>query len=366
MNVMKIIYALLFMFLNVGAFAQITIHNIDVQKGGDIFQLSSQTTNINSIDPTPTGANYNWDFSTLTADAQVMDTFLTTSQVPFAYSLYFFGYNFAQRSADLSFGGIIPIAITNICNMYKTSTTTVDFWGYGGTISGIPAPFQCTPHDVIYKFPMNYGNMDSIDSKLTAAIPNLLSFKQYRHRVNQVDGWGSLRTLKGIFNCLRLKSTIHDIDSIKLDTSFTHLPIVLNLGIPQTTIEYKWLVAGQGDPLLQINQTAALFGAPTTSLVRWQNDSTFIPNGVVEIQNEVGLQIVPNPAHLFCTISKENGFKNAEVVISDITGRMIQQQKISEQQFVYLPTYNLANGIYFISVTENDNLICHKKLIVQH
>jgi hypothetical protein len=216
---------------------------------------------------------------------------------------------------------------------------------------------------------MNYGNMDSTDSKLTAAIPNLLSFKQFRHRVNQVDGWGSLRTPKGIFNCLRIKSSIHDMDSIKLDTAFTNLPFVINLGIPQTTIEYKWLVAGQGDPLLQINQTAALFGAPTTSLVRWQNDSTYIPpapNGFENILNENGLQIFPNPSDLFCSIDKQNGFKNAEIIITDLTGRMIQQQLIADQQFVYLPTYNVSNGIYFISVKENDNLVCHKKLIVQH
>ncbi|MFM2047658.1 MAG: hypothetical protein RI955_204 [Bacteroidota bacterium] len=362
----KIFYTALFFAISFNSFSQITIHNTDVQKGGDIFKLSSQTTNITSIDPKPTGANYNWDYSTLVADAQVMDTFLTTSQVPFTYSLYFFGYNLAQNAPDLNLG---IVSISSICNMYKNSSTTYDFWGYGGNISGIPLPFNCTPHDVIYKFPMNYGNMDSTDSKLTAAIPNLLSFTQYRHRVNQVDGWGSLRTPKGIFNCLRLKSFVHDMDSIKLDTAFTHLPFALNLGIPQTTIEYKWLVAGQGDPLLQINQTAALIGAPTTSLVRWQNDSTYIPpapNGFENILNEHGLQIFPNPANLFCSLVNENGFKNADVLLTDITGRTLQHQYIKDQQVVYLSTYNLANGIYFISLKENDNLISRKKLIVQH
>jgi hypothetical protein len=262
------------MLLNIGVFAQITILNTDIQKGGDIFKLSSQTNNINSINPVPAGANYSWNFSTLTADAQVIDTFLTSSQVPSAYSLYFFGYNCAQNSPDTSYinGGILSIA--NICNMYKNSSTTYDFWGCGGTISGIPIPFNCSPHDIIYRFPMNYGNNDSIDSKLFASIPNLISFKQFRHRVNQVDGWGSLIMPNGIFNCLRLKSIIHDIDSIKLDTAYTHLPIVIIYGIQQTTIEYKWLVAGQGEPLLQINQKLSSTGVLTTNLVRWQNDST--------------------------------------------------------------------------------------------
>jgi hypothetical protein len=362
----KIVHLAILVLIGSNVFAQITIKNTDVQKGGDIFKLSSQTTGINTIDPKPTGANYFWDFKDLVADAQIADTFLTSSQIPVAYNLYFLGFNCAQNSPDISFGGLIPISITKICNMYKNSATAYDFWGYGGNISGIPLPFNNTPHDVIYKFPMNYGNADSTDSKLTASIPNLLTFKQVRHRVNHVDGWGNVRTPKGYFSCLRIKSEIHDIDSIKLDTAFTHLPFALNLGIPQTTIEYKWLVAGQGDPMLQINQTAALFGAPTTSAVKWQNDSTFIPNGTTDLVNESGLQIFPNPANLFCSLVQQNGFNHATISVTDIVGKTIHQQQIEQQSAVYIPTYNLTNGIYFVTINENGNEISRKKLVVQH
>ena len=344
--------------------AQITIQNNDVQTGGNIYELSSQKNNIASIDPTPTDTNYYWDYSFLTNDATIEDTFLVSSKVPLAYNLYFFGFNTAQNAADLNFG---ILSITKICNIYKNASTKYDFWGYGGQVSGVPAPFYCNPHDVIYNFPMHYNNHDSCDSKTTASVPGLFSYSQYRHRVNYVDGWGKLRTPKGIFNCLRLKSIVNDMDSFKVDTSLTHLPFALSFGIPAHSVEYKWLVNGQGDPMLQINQTNAFTGT-TTSLVRWQNDSTYIPvqTGISNISNDnQSATVYPNPSNLFCSVFRAEEWTKASIKVYDILGKMIYNQIIQNTPVAYLPTYNWANGIYCIhieSASQNENL----KLVVQH
>jgi hypothetical protein len=361
---MKISFLLVVLFfISSSLFAQITIQNTDVQSGGNIYELSSKTTTIGSIDPTPTDTNFFWDYSFLTKDATIEDTFLIASKIPLVYNFYFLGFNTAQNAANLNLG---LLSITNICNIYKNATSKYDFWGYGGKVSGVPAPFYCTPHDVIYQFPMQYNNHDSSDSKTTASIPGLFKYTQYRHRVNHVDGWGELRTPKGIFNCLRLKSLVSDIDSFTVDTAFTHLPIALSFGIPVKSVEYKWLVNGQGDPMLQINQSIGFTGA-TTNLVRWQNDSTYIPvtTGSELITANNKPTIFPNPANIFCSIYQANEWENATLNVFDLTGQLIYKHAIKHSAVDYLPTYNWANGVYLITI-ESAEKSETLKLVVKH
>ena len=71
---------------------------------------------------------------------------------------------------------------------------------------------------MIYKYPVNYGNVDSSASGYSVELPNFLYYGVERNRVNEVDGWGTLITPSGTYNVLRLKSTIEEHDSIYLDT----------------------------------------------------------------------------------------------------------------------------------------------------
>src|SRR5690606_21025830 len=62
------------------------------------------------------------------------------------------------------------------------------------------------------------------------------------------------------------------------------------------------------------------------------------------------IQVFPNPAHDNITVSGLTQLMNSEILISDLTGRIILSEKISsnEQEF---NVSGLANGVYLISVS---------------
>jgi hypothetical protein len=224
--------------------SQITITSGDMPSVNDVFVVNTATPSL-TIDPVPTGANYTWDFSSLTSASQHSDTFISILSIPSLYSLAFLGSSYAVRGfQDINLG---TITFSDIYNIYKKSSTKYEYSGQGANINSIPTPMIYSPRDLIYKFPINYSNTDSSESGFSISIPTLMDYAKARKRVNVVDGWGILILPSGSFNVLRVKSTIYDRDSIAL------MALPFPLVLPSTTIEYKWLGLQQGEPLLQID-----------------------------------------------------------------------------------------------------------------
>jgi len=82
------------------------------------------------------------------------------------------------------------------------------------------------------------------------------------------------------------------------------------------------------------------------------------------LNNDEKVTLFPNPAQQFFTVSfKQNSYINTEIVLADITGRIIQKTNILSP----LTTINLQNlekGIYIIQIKENGKIINTQKLIV--
>jgi ligand-binding sensor domain-containing protein len=76
------------------------------------------------------------------------------------------------------------------------------------------------------------------------------------------------------------------------------------------------------------------------------------PSGIEESNNNLLLNIYPNPVHDYLNIIGDIRSGNAE--ISDITGRVISSQQISSP--VKINTESLINGVYFIKITENEKI----------
>ena len=87
-------------------------------------------------------------------------------------------------------------------------------------------------------------------------------------------------------------------------------------------------------------------------------------NSVSLLNNEERFTLFPNPAQQFFTVSfKQNSYTNIEIVIADITGRIIKTTKV----FSPVTNINLQNvekGIYIIQVKENNQIIYTQKQIV--
>src|SRR6188474_3221851 len=84
--------------------AQITVTSADMPSSGDTVRRSI-TFDFTGIVPDSTGANYTWDYSTLVADSQTVDTFTSVLSTGL-YALNFIGASFAQKSntAPLNLG----------------------------------------------------------------------------------------------------------------------------------------------------------------------------------------------------------------------------------------------------------------------
>ena len=87
------------------------------------------------------------------------------------------------------------------------------------------------------------------------------------------------------------------------------------------------------------------------------------PEGIGEnILNEQSVVIFPNPAQEMITISLPDGI-DAEMLLTDISGKVIIKEKISSQQTINLN--KLENGIYLLRIVDiNSKSIVVKKLIV--
>lgn len=236
------------------AFAQPTYNSGQFAAVGDLFYITSANNLL--LDYETTGTNYNWNFSALEGTSQSQLQFITPTSTgflwPFLFSLN--NTNMAgtnNESETLNNPGQV-IQITNSYAYFKKSTTDFQQTGsaykvnFNGT--NLPVTNQYTNPDIMYRFPMQYGNTDSDNSAYTINIPTLIYQENALERTNEVDGWGSVSTPYGNYsNVLRMKTTLVSNDSIAL----------FGVGTPRTTTttrELKWFDTTQKLPVLRVIQ----------------------------------------------------------------------------------------------------------------
>jgi hypothetical protein len=318
-------------FVSSSAISQITITDADMPAAGDVFFLDSAVPDL-TIDLSQTGANQQWDFSNLSLLTSDGDTFIAADDLPLTYGLFFLSSNLAEKSA-LSFSSDL-ITLEDIYTVYKKSSSQYQIDGYAGTFSGIPLPVVYASKDVVYRFPLNYGNTDSADADVAFSIPGLVYFSQERHRVNEVDGWGTVTTPVGIYDVLRVKSTITDVDSFYVDTLGGGYQLTVK------SYEYKWLAANKGIPVLQINATDVA-GIPVISQILYQD--TALQSGIKEPTGASTLQIVPNPAADVITM-KFNSDLPSPYIIYNAAGAVMTSG--AERRSAQLDVSKWPSGIY--------------------
>jgi len=228
-------------------FSQIVINTTDMPHVGDTLRISQ--TNIAPAGYAKTGMDTLWDFSTLQALSQRIDTFASVTSTPFAYQLFFAGANLATPLT----GSPIPgLPVTQGYTFFKNSAASYNEMGSAYTIQNLPLPAKYDNPDVHYLFPMAPGNTWSSTAAFSINVPNLAYFSTQRYRTNIVDGWGSLTTPYGTFQTLRVKSTLLEHDSIYIDSLSTGFPFNRNI------TQYIWLGKGKSVPLLQVNEEGTL------------------------------------------------------------------------------------------------------------
>jgi hypothetical protein len=359
-TVLFVLNAITFCFLS----AQITITNVDMPSVSDTFRLS-ETNDIQGINQELTGANYSWNYTALLPTTQRIDTFFSVTSTPLAYQFYFnnnFLYpnhkaSYALRGMDI---GITQVPITEVFNYIKNSSSAYDNVGFGSKISGVPSSTQNDPIDREYEFPMNYNDNHISNSDYGITVPGFGYYGQEMERIDTVDGWGTLALPNGNYDVLRVKSILNKIDTTYIDQ------FGFGTKIPRAQeIEYKWLAAGTGIPVLKVITNAGF-----VSQIEYQDD--FVNNVSVAEKNKLNkVNIFPNPTTTNLVVSLEIAISGLlQIHLKDVTGKKVallynKNMLLGNNKLkIDLTPHSIQSGIYFVELLLDKQAIYTEKLIV--
>ncbi len=337
---------------------QITITTNDMPSPGDTIRKSVSFSTA-GIDFTLTGDDYVWDFSSLSTLYQSVDTFVSVSSVPFLYQFVFIPNIIANVAQKFPGIDTLGLPVTDPYIFFKNSSSSFNDVGFAITVNEIPIPLKFDDADIIYKFPVEYGNVDSSYSGVEFGINDLGFISIERKRVNETDGWGTLTTSYGTFDVLRMKSTVEETDSIYIDS------LGFGTTLDRFYIEYKWMANGFDDPVLQITEEGPLV------TVTWI-DSIFDPfTNIAEPRIlHSDISISPNPlsdnGKLQINLTDKT---KVQLLIFNIEGIPVynvfdgELEKGKHSFAINKHVSKLCSGIYFVRMNTNSEILTRKLIV---
>lgn len=346
--------------------SQITITNSDMPSAGDTLRISYTN---DTIDPAITGPNHTWNYGFLQATSQWVEKFDSPSTFTTPFNLLFNPINTSYGQQQYTPDSVPGLGITldNAYGFFKKSSSNLKQVGLGLSLNSLPIPFDYNPDDYVYNFPLNYGDVDSCDSEFgpPGIIPLPFYYGQKIHRVNVVDGWGTLTTPFGTFQALRVKCTLAIRDTLA-DSSG------LGFSFPRPLqYEYQWLKAGGKIPYLQIN-ASDIAGNPVVTQISYRDSmrAGVIQIGIKEnVNSDFAMQLFPNPASDYAFLQyKLNNSLDVKIELLDMNGKSISTIRNAKQtagphmEVINLRNLNLSKGTYFVSLGAGKEV---KKLIIK-
>lgn len=339
--------------LGLGAQAQITIGVADMPVHGDTLRYSNASPTLMATFNADSGAGRTWDYS-LTPTSQGLDEYKHPSEVNplFAFTIASSG-SYGCKVADSIPGiGLIAsgITISDLYTFYNIFSLPSSYVAeaFGATVTGFPVGTAYDVPDLIYQFPLTYGNTDSTPFELNFGAAAFGYIKQKGYRKSHVDGWGTITTpfYTAPEPCIRVRSEIVEVDSVILDT--------ISLGLPRTTIEYKWLVNGSHYPALYVS-AFSVGGIEVPLTVKYKDyyrpELTTGAHNVQAASTQVS--VYPNPAtggrlH----ITTPDGWKNCVVDVFDMRSAKVA----SYTGELDIDVSQLASGQYLLRVLSGTNV----------
>lgn len=319
--------------------AQITITSNDLPAAGESYTFKTVGFPFGNLDITTTGPNQMWDYSNLVGDSVVQVDYVASSQTP--YGFYFFN-RFGTQIADtqsLAQG----YALTDVYLFFKKDAGAYIGEGLGLKISQIPLPLAgfYTDKDTIYNLPLTYGNADTSTYRFYLGVPTLGSYSQTGTRITTVDGWGSIKTPSGTYNCLRVVAETDQVDSLVIQAQG-------GFGFPIRQRSIQWLTDQDKVPVLEITQAYTL-NQWTTTGVRYRDQTTGITSAEAP-----AFTVFPNPASDQIQVRWEMESALNEIRVVDIMGRTVHQERTINIAHS-ISTSNWSEGVYFVSVLIDDD-----------
>lgn len=360
---MKLLLSLLAIFALVSNYshAQITLNATDFANAVDTVRLSS-TTDL-TVDLGNTGPNVTWDFSSFTANSQRLASFLPMSESGFLSSFVFgstapvnYRASYFQASDAIPLdliGGFLPIPLEDIYLYSKKNTDSITSIGYAMLVSGNEVPVKSDTIETFYKYPLTY--LDSYQSRGYTFL-NMSPFFdaqwiQQRGHFTEVDGWGSLTTVLGTFDAIRVVHTIDESDSIQYDFLGTGTPMWIGIPVPKRKI-YEWWTNGKKMPMVTIT-TTEVAGTETIASIEYQDEYLGFDVGIIE--TALNSSIGPNPTTDFLIVESSVMFDRYYVYNEQ--GQIVKSGDI---QYSNVDVHDLIPGHYLLFLSSTEGVSSHR------
>ncbi len=293
--------------------AQITITSADMPFSGGSYRTSLADTLL-FLDPTPTGANFTWDFSSLNPVAQNVENWVSPTSTDI---LYFLLFGISDVAQDVPVPELADIPLEDAFNFYASSSSQFAQVALAGKVGGVPLPIAFDNSDIWFRLPMNFGDTDTDASVFELAVPGVGGVLEERFRSNEVDGWGTLITPYGTFDVLRHRSEIDIRDSLTGGLG--------DFVIERRTIEYRWFGNGHGIPLLQID-VQEVAGISQVSRIAYMDSVRDLGTGTsIAAPVLENVQLYPNPAADFVQLQGQPlGDAAVALELVDALGRSVR------------------------------------------
>jgi len=307
---------------------------------GDMFYFS---VNEESIDPGPSGANQNWDFSDFNVTSNFETSIMAPGNTPFAS-------DFPECNQVNHFDG------TTTYTYYDLSQSEMNHYGEG---------FEDNPPLIIYftdpvkqiEFPFAYN--DSFDDDYASSkVYEGLTWHTYGTNTTTADAWGSVTTPEDTYNSvLRVLSERTQVDSVFIEDMFMYATIT-------TYSHYGWHTASSHTPVMAISINESDQG--TFYCSHYTTSSQHVISPIAGINS---LKVSPNPANDLLQISFEaEDNSRIQISIIDLTGReILSSEYVSNNSGDQLTTMDLEKidaGLYFVKIS-NGKKTLSKKIIVR-
>jgi len=320
-----LLLTLMAMALCMCSYSQITITASNMPVAGDTFIYSTASALGTTISPADSGTNINWNYA-LTPTGQGMNIYYTTGQVNLALNFTLPGLYGYKTADSIPFIGLLMpgISIQNLYTYFKKTDTPSSVFeadGFSADFAGITIGTPYTQPDIWYSFPLTYGSSDSNNYFLNVSLLTAGGLKEMGYRKTRVDGWGSITTpyYTTPIHCIRVRSEIHEIDSIAISGT--------NLGIPRNTVEYKWLNVIDHHPALWV-MSNMVGGTEIVTSIQYRDKlrNTGITSPAAQ-KDEEKITAYPNPApNGIFTLQVPEAWQTYHVDVFDMQSRVVLSQ----------------------------------------
>lgn len=327
---------------------QITIESTDLPSAPFTFPVADAA-GIDLPEYQEGGEGLTWDFSAIEPLATSDLNYVGISETPTTYQFFFNSPFVPQYQATHANEGegidLVFVTIDDFFFFYKNTGSSYNIVGYGGTVNGIPIPSQTNPIDIVYTFPMTYGQTHESASAWDIEIPTIGSYAQSLNRSYEVDGWGTVITPAGTFEAIRVRMVTEIEDNLFIEA------LGQELSFNRNSIAYQWLAPGQGIPVIEITET---FGAAT---VRYKTDNSTITH-VTKSDREV--------VRLYPTLCSHQLFIEGWAAGDRFDLYNLKGQRVrSFDQAQEVSVSGLPAGCYIAVIERENRVVLQQKIIVQ-